>query len=230
MRQNLTITGGFTNLRRGYISNGLFQTQEEIDQWAIQDENGNATIQPGDVRYRDLNDDGVIDVKDQKVFGDGDKPAINYSLNLGAEYKNWGLSVLLTGAAGYDIYIDGEAQRPLVNGFNGYDYQLDYWTPQNTNAAYPRISNGGANPNNNRYSDFWMRDGTHLRIRNVNLSYSIPTVAKKLNIDELTVFCTGTNLHVFKKYDEDFDPQNTSSLGWYYPQNKSYTLGVNLTF
>lgn len=140
MRQNLTITGGFTNLRRGYITNGLFQSQEEIDQWAIQDENGNTSIQPGDIRYEDLNGDGIIDVRDQKVFGNGDKPAINYSLNLGVEYKRWGLSVLLTGAGGYDIYLDGEAQSPLVNGFNGYEYQLDYWTTQNTNAAYPRIS------------------------------------------------------------------------------------------
>lgn len=230
MRQNLTITGGFTNLRRGYISDGLFQSQEEIDLWAIQDENGNASIQPGDVRYKDLNGDGIIDVRDQKVFGNGDKPAINYSLNLGVEYKRWALSVLLTGAAGYDIYLDGEAQSPLVNGFNGYEYQLDYWTPQNTNAAYPRISNGGANPNNNRYSDFWMRDGSHLRIRNVNLSYTLPSAAKNIGFDELTIFLTGTNLHVFKKYNEDFDPQNTSSVGWYYPQNKSFTFGVNVTF
>lgn len=230
MRQNLTITGGFTNLRRGYISQGIFQSQEEIDNWSIQDNNDNSSLQPGDVRFKDLNDDGIIDVRDQTVFGDGDKPAINYSLNLGVEYKRWALSVLLTGAAGYDIYIDGEAQNPLVNGFNGYDYQLDYWTPQNTNAAYPRITNGGANPNNNRYSDFWMRDGSHLRIRNVNLSYTIPSVAEKLGVNELSIFWTGTNLHVFKKYDEDFDPQNTSSVGWYYPQNKSFTFGVNLTF
>lgn len=230
MRQNLTITGGFTNLRRGYISQGIFQSQEEIDNWSIQDNNDNSSLQPGDVRFKDLNDDGIIDVRDQTVFGDGDKPAINYSLNLGVEYKRWALSVLLTGAAGYDIYIDGEAQNPLVNGFNGYDYQLDYWTPQNTNAAYPRITNGGANPNNNRYSDFWMRDGSHLRIRNVNLSYTIPGLAEKLGVNELSIFSTGTNLHVFKKYDEDFDPQNTSSVGWYYPQNKSFTFGVNLTF
>ncbi len=230
MRQNLTITGGFTNLRRGYISQGLFQSQEEIDQWAIQDENGNSSLQSGDVRYQDLNNDGIIDVRDQKVFGDGDKPAINYSLNLGVEYKRWALSVLLTGAAGYDIYIDGEAQSPLVNGFNGYEYQLDYWTPENTNAAYPRITDGGTNPNNNRYSDFWMRDGSHVRIRNVNLSYTIPMVVKTLGFNELSLFFTGTNLHVFKKYDEDFDPQNTSSVGWYYPQNRSLTFGVNLTF
>ena len=230
MRQNLTVTGGFTNLRRGYISQGLFQNQEEIDEWAIQDENANSSLQPGDVRYKDLNNDGVIDVRDQKVFGDGDKPATNYSLNLGAEYKRWALSVLLTGAGGYDIYIDGEAQNPLVNGFNGYDYQLDYWTPQNTGAAYPRVTNGGANPNNNRYSDFWMRDGSHVRIRNVNLSYTLPSAGKNLGFDELTLFCTGTNLHVFKKYDEDFDPQNTSSVGWYYPQNKSFTFGVNVSF
>jgi len=230
MRQNLTVTGGFTNLRRGYISQGLFQTQEEIDAWAVQDESGNSTLQPGDVRYTDLNGDNIIDVKDQKVFGNGDKPATNYSLNLGAEYKRWSLSVLLTGAGGYDVYIDGEAQSPLRNGFNGYDYQLDYWTPQNPGAAYPRVTDGGFNPNNSRYSDYWMRNGNHLRIRNVNLSYTVPSAGKKLGFDELTVFLTGTNLFVFTNYDEEIDPQSTSGVGWYYPQNRSFTFGVNVTF
>ncbi|MEH6536811.1 MAG: TonB-dependent receptor [Psychroserpens sp.] len=229
MAENLTVTGGFTNLRRGYISAGLFQSQDEIDQWAVQDGNGNSTIQPGDVRYRDLNEDGVIDVRDQKVFGDGDKPAVNYSLNLGVEYKNFALSVLLTGAAGYDIYLDGEAQSPLRNGFNGYDYQLDYWTPQNTNAAFPRIADGGFNDNNYRHSDFWLRKGNHLRFKNINLSYTLPKFKTNLGFDEMTVFVTGYNLLVIKDYDEDFDPQNTSSVGWYYPQTKSITFGVNVS-
>ena len=230
MRENLTITGGYTNLRRGYISQGLFQTQDEIDQWAEQDGNGNSSLQPGDVRYSDLNGDNIIDVRDQQVFGDGDKPATNYSLNLGVEYKRWAFSVLLTGAGGYDIYLDGEAQSPLRNGFNGYEYQLDYWTPQNPGATYPRITDGGFNDNNYRYSDFWKRDGSHVRIRNVNLSYTLPSAGKNLGFDELTLFLTGTNLFVFTKYDEDFDPQNTSSVGWYYPQTKSFTFGVNVTF
>ena len=109
-RSNLTVTGGFTGLRRGFISDGLFQSQEEIDNHAIQDGDlNNTTIQVGDVKYVDLNDNGVINEQDQKVFGKGNKPANNYSLNLGAEYKNFALSVLLTGASGYDIYIGGEA-------------------------------------------------------------------------------------------------------------------------
>ena len=230
MRQNLTVTGGYTGLRRGYISSGLFQSQEEIDQWAIQDGDGNSRLQPGDVRYVDLNGDNIIDVKDQKVFGNGDKPATNYSLNLGIDYKSWSLSVLLTGAGGYDIYIDGEAQSPLRNGFNGYEYQMDYWTPENTGAAYPRITDGGFNDNNYKYSDFWKRDGDHVRIKNVNLGYTVPQSKKYLGFDELTVFFTGYNLFVFKKYDEDFDPQNTSSVGWYYPQTKSLSFGFNVSF
>jgi TonB-linked SusC/RagA family outer membrane protein len=231
MRENLTITGGFTNLRRGYISDGLFQDQEEIAQWAIQDGNGNTTIQPGDVRYVDLNEDGVIDVRDQKVFGFGDKPAFNYSLNLFADYKGFSVSVLLTGAAGYDIYLDGEAQSPLRNGFNGYTYQMDYWTPENTDAAYPRVSDGGFNDNNYRYSDFWMRDGRHIRLRNINLSYSLP---KSLlegfgAFEEVRFFFTAHNLFVIKNFNEEFDPQMQSSVGWYYPQLRSMTGGVNIT-
>jgi len=230
MRMNFTETGGFTGLRRGYISDGLFQSQEEIDVHSDQDGNGNASIQPGDVKYQDLNGDNIIDVRDQKVFGNGGKAAANYSLNLGAEYKNFGLSLLLTGASGYDLYISGEAQSPLINGFTGYDYQLDYWTPENTGASYPRISNGGANPNNSRYSDFWVRDGKHIRFKNINLSYTLPKALTKKTFEEVRFFVTGYNLFVIKKYDEDFDPQlEGSDQGWVYPQTKSITFGINVT-
>ena len=229
MRENLTVTGGYTNLRRGYISQGLFQSQEDIDQHAIQDGNGNSSLQLGDVRYKDLNGDNIIDVKDQKVFGKGDKPATNYSLNLGAEYKNFALSVLLTGASGYDVYLDGEAQSPLRNGFNGYSYQLDYWTPENTGAAFPRITDGGFNENNYKYSDFWLRDGMHIRFKNINLSYTLPKSIINSGFDEIKLFCTGYNLFVIKNYNEEFDPQNQSSVGWYYPQTKSITFGINIS-
>ncbi len=230
MRENLTITGGFTGLRRGYISDGLFQTAEEVAESPIQDNNGNTTLQPGDVRYVDLNNDGVINVQDQKVFGNGDRPAYNFSLNLSTSFKNFDLSILLTGAAGYDIYIDGEAQSPLRNGFNGYTYQLDYWTTENTDARFPRISDGGFNDNNYRYSDFWKRNANHLRFRNINLSYTLPKFGDKENgFKEIRVFATGNNLFVLKTYKEEFDPQMQSSTGWYYPQLKSFTFGINLT-
>lgn len=194
MRMNFTETGGFTGLRRGYISDGLFLSQEEIDAHADQDGNGNTSIQRGDIKYQDLNGDNIIDVRDQKVFGNGNKAASNYSLNLGAEYKNFTLSVLLTGASGYDLYISGEAQSPLLNGFTGYDYQMDYWTPENTGAAYPRVTNGGANPNNSRYSDFWVRDGKHVRFKNINLGYSLPEALLNEKFDEVRFFVTGYNL------------------------------------
>jgi TonB-linked SusC/RagA family outer membrane protein len=229
MRGNLTETGGYTGLRRGYISDGFFQSPEEITQYAIQDNNGNSSLQPGDIKYVDLNGDNVIDVKDQKVFGNGSKATTNYSLNLGVEYKNFALSVLLTGAAGYDIYLEGEAQSPLRNGFNGYDYQLDYWTPENTGARFPRISNGGFNENNYRYSDFWIRQGKHIRFKNINFSYTLPKRTENSTFDEIKFFCTGQNLFVIKDFEEDFDPQTGSGLGWYYPQTKSITFGINVS-
>ena len=230
MRANLTQTGNYTGLRRGYISDGLFQSQQEIEGHAIQDNGNNSTIRPGDVRYVDLNGDNRIDVRDQKVFGNGDKAAYNFSLNLSTSYKKFDLSVLLTGATGYDIYLGGEAQSPLRNGFNGYKYQLDYWTPENTDAAYPRISDGGFNDNNYRFSDFWQRDGTHLRVKNISLSYTLPQFSTKDNkgFEEIRIFLSGHNVHVFKNFSEEFDPQMLSSAGWYYPQLKSFTFGVNL--
>ena len=230
MRQNLTQTGEFTGLRRGYISDGLFQSEEEIANHAIQDNGNNSTIQPGDIKYVDLNSDGVIDVRDQKVFGNGGKPAFNYSLNLGMEYKRLSVGVLLTGAFGYDIYLGGEAQAALRNNFNGYDYHMDYWTEENQNARFPRVSDGGFNENNYRYSDFWMRDATHMRIRNISIAYSAPDKwASFLGFEDLRFSLTGFNLHVFKGFSEAFDPQMQTDLGWYYPQLKSYTLGLNIT-
>jgi hypothetical protein len=178
----------------------------------------------------DLNGDNIIDVRDQKVFGDGDKPALNYSLNLSTNYKNFSLALMFTGAAGYDIYIDGEAQSPLRNGFNGYTYQLDYWTAENTDAKYPRISDGGFNDNNYRYSDFWMRDGKHLRLKHINLGYTIPKkISSVPGFDEVRILVTGHNLFVLKGYEEEFDPQMQSGTGWYYPQTRSLTFGVNIT-
>lgn len=230
MRENLTQTGSYTGLRRGYISDGLFQSNEEIEAAAIQDNGTNASLQPGDVRYSDLNGDNIIDVRDQKVFGNGDKPAYNYALNLGTKYKSLELSVLLTGAAGYDIYIDGEAQSPLRNGFNGYDYQLDYWTPENTDAQFPRITDGGFNDNNYRYSDFWKRDAKHIRVKNIFLRYSLPqSLMNRVGIEDAKLILSGHNLFVFKGYSEDFDPQMQSSTGWYYPQTKSFTFGLNIS-
>jgi len=229
-RSNLTVTGGFTGLRRGFISDGLFQSQEEIDNHPIQDNNGNSTIQPGDIKFKDLDGDGFVNDRDRKVYGQGSKAASNYSLNVGAEYKNFALSVLLTGASGYDLFISGEAQSPLLNAFTGYDYQMDYWTPENTDAAYPRISEGGSNSNNNRESDFWVRDGKHIRFKNINLSYTLPKAITKKTFDEVRFFVTGYNLFIIKDYDEDFDPQlQGSDQGWVYPQTKSITFGINVT-
>lgn len=228
MRKNLTQTGQLTNRRIGYVSDGLFQNTDEIATHAIQDGNKNTTIRPGDVRYKDLNGDGVIDDKDRKVIGREDKPDINYSMNLGITYKDFSLSALLTGAAGYTMYIDGEAQSALRNGFNGFKYQMDYWTPENTGAAYPRPTSG--NSNNYRYSDYWMRSGTHLRVKTINLSYNLPkSLRDKLKFGEARVFVTGQNLWVISGIKEGFDPQYKGGNGYYYPQTKSLTFGINLS-
>jgi hypothetical protein len=109
---------------------------------------------------------------------------------------------------------------------------MDYWTPENTGAAYPRITNGGFNPNNSRYSDFWLRDAKHIRLKNVNLSYTLPKRKENPVFDEVRFSVTGVNLFVIKDYDEDFDPQisgDNADQGWIYPQTKSISFGLNVS-
>jgi len=231
VRENLSQTGRLVGRRIGLVSDGLFQNADEIASHAIQDGNNNTTIRPGDVRFKDMNGDGIVDDKDRMVIGRGEKPDMNYSLNLGLSYRNFSLSVLLTGAAGYTVYIDGEAQAALRNGFNGYKYQMDFWTPENPGAPYPRPVLGGSNANNYRYSDFWLRNGAHLRVRNINLSYNLPQKFRdRLKLGEARLFVTGNNLWVISGIREGFDPQWTGGNGYYYPQTRSYTFGVNLSF
>lgn len=230
MRANLMRTGNFVNRRTGYVADGIFQNVEEIATHAIQDGNGNSSLQPGDIRFKDLNGDNIIDEKDTRVTGRGDKPDINYSFNLGINYKNFSLSALLTGAAGYTVYLDGEAQSALKNGFNGYKYQMDFWTPENTGAAYPRPSLSGSNANNDRTSDFWQRSGTHLRVKNITLGYELPKAFReKIRFGAARLFVTGQNLFVLSGIKEGFDPQYKGGNGYYYPQTKSITFGLDIT-
>lgn len=238
------LTGKSSNLSWGYKSDGIFMTQEDIDKLGFnQDGVGNSTLRPGDIRYVDLNKDGMLDWRDQDVIGKGTFPEVVYSLVTGATYKGFSLEMLWQGSTGFNFYVTGAAASMFSNESIPYDYHYTYrWQPDpanpsaniNPKAELPAASLG-LNPNNIKRSDFWMKDATFIRLRNVNVSYNFGgNWVKKVGFKNLQVFASATNLITFSKlgfYKNTFDPDaNLSGEGRNYPIHKNISGGLRLTF
>lgn len=210
---------------------GLFQSQEEIDSWAVQDGNGNASLKPGDIKYEDFTKDNVIDGKDIHRVGKSDIPEIVFGLNLNFEYKNFNLTANFQGATGFQQYFRYD---PFNLEGNAFAVFKDSWTPENTNAKYPRLY-AGIKQNNTQSSSFWLYDATYMKLRNLEFSYTFKenNVLEKIGIDNLRLFVSGNNLLTFSKL-KDFDPEipklNPGSNPFYYPQMKMYNVGMSLDF
>ncbi len=237
-------TGKYTNSWMGYMSDGLFMSQDEIDNHTIdQDQAGNITLRPGDIKYIDLNDDEVIDWRDQDEIGYGTFPDLTYWLNLQAEYKGFSLSALFQGASMFNSMIGDVLRGAFQNNSNPYEFHYKYrWQPDldnpdvniNPDAQLPAIlaDGSGANPNNKKVSDFWLQDATYLRLRDLNISYSIPSdLTQKVGIHNVSLYVAGSNLFTVSKlgiYKGSVDPENTTTQK-FYPPMKTVSFGINLT-
>lgn len=221
-------TGQRVNQPFGLIAEGLFQTQAEI--------NSSATItgyspQPGDIKYRDLNQDGVIDQLDVTAIGI-QKPRISYGINLGLKWKFLDFSALIQGVVNQDLYLAGYSEWAFLdNGLRfgqAYDHHLNRWTPQNAaNATYPRLG-VGYKVNNQRFSsDYWIHSGNYARLKLVELGFTIPTgITRKAHLQSVRLFVNGTNLFTLSAFDR-VDPEGSNGL---YPIQKITNLGINLKF
>lgn len=212
-----------------YEADGIFTSQEEIDAHAVQ---SNAT-KPGDIRYKDLNGDGVINGNDRKIIGN-DVPYFTYGLSLNASYKGFDLNIQGQGVADVKVYLDSEASQAFFNGAGAKKYHLDRWTADNpsANASYPRLLPSGENKHNQVLSSFWLYNASYFRIKNLALGYTIPAnVTEKYGVDKLRFFVSGTNLFTSRsdKRLDDFDPEFPSSRGSY-PVMKVMSLGLNVNF
>jgi len=239
--------GRYRNRIIGYLSDGMFMTQEEIDNHTVNQDgnldNPNSTLRPGDIRYKDRSGDGFIGEEDREDIGYGSTPDISYGLNLKVNYKNFSVSALFQGAGLFNMDITGAARGGFSNQSTPYDYQLKYrWTPdpnnpgQNTNpdVRLPRISNNGVSTNNNKKSDFWLLDNTYLRLKSLNLNYSVDSeLISKMGLGSLDLFASGTNLLSFNRmgiYKDTFDVEGpTNQGGRSYPIMKTITFGVRIS-
>jgi hypothetical protein len=209
----------------GYKTNGLFQSQAEVDKSATQTGKG-----VGRIRYQDLNGDGVIDALDQDWLGTI-LPTLEYGLRLDLDYKNFDLSIFGSGVAG-KTGLDPATQFNsffFVNQNNGPGV-LNAWTPQNPNSSTPMLSLVNRN-NEFRTSDFFQVNGSYFRLRNVQLGYALPkSMSSRIKMENLRFYIIGQNLFAIKSKEYlSKDPERIGGFGnW--PQPTTYTLGLNVTF
>lgn len=226
-----TKTGKPLNTLTGYIAEGLFSSQEEIDNWADQSQLG-ANIMPGDIKYRDVNGDGKITTEDQVLLSTyNGVPRIQYGIGLNITYKNFDFGVFFNGSAKRKIMINGGYAPFLSGGGDGSNVESlernlmkwisdDHWSVDNPNpnATYPRLGITSADIENNvQASSYWMRNGSFIRFKTLEFGYSFPFCR---------IYFSGDNLAVFSPF-KLWDPE----LSWNaYPLQRTFNLGVQFTF
>jgi TonB-linked SusC/RagA family outer membrane protein len=211
----------------GYVADGFYQSQAEINTSPRVD---GFTPMPGDLKYRDLNDDGVINQFDQKAIGT-QKPLIFYGLTTGFNIKGVDLSVSVQGVTNRDIILSGSQEYEFQTGGTGqaYQHQLNRWTPANAaNATYPRLSLAATTSNiNQRNSTFWVHSSAYLRIQNVDVGYTLPqSLTSKIKLGSVRIFANGFNLYSFDSLDHN-DPENYNSV---FPLRRTFNTGINVKF
>lgn len=192
-------------------------------------------VQVGDLKYRDVNGDGFIDDRDEVAIGYSNIPENTYSFSLGANYKGWGFSMMLQGVDKVSRYYDAEAMFGFVNGGKVKEHHLDRWNPalsESENLAqakYPLLHYDNFGNHNQRLNSFFLQNGAFLRLKNIELSYTLPTVwTQSVGISDCRFYVNGNNLVTWDKLDGISDPESNGSNR--YPIMRTINLGVNLKF
>jgi len=225
---------GFPYLQqRGLVSIGLFKSEEDI---ATSPKQSFGNVRPGDIKYKDINGDNVIDAYDEVAIGYTNIPEINYGFGFSVGWKGIDASAFFQGVAHVTRIIGGSAfygsSNNILNTGQIYSDVADKrWTEDNPNpnAPYPRLSMSKVE-NNLQPSTFWQRDMGFIRLKNVELGYTIPKNRyKKYGISTIRMYLQGVNLLTFSKF-KLWDPELTSNYGDVYPQMRTVTIGLNVNF
>lgn len=216
---------------RGLIAEGLFKDYDDIRNSAKQTW---GDVMPGDIKYRDVNGDGKIDENDEVPIGATARPNLIYGFGLSARWKGLDVNVLFQGAGKSTFFIDGYTVYPFKDGDWGNILtdvvKSSRWIlgeNEDPNAKYPRLSYGG-NDNNYRPSTYWLRNGSYLRLKNLEIGYTLPkSLVNKIRMNNIRIYFMGTNLVTFSTF-KLWDPELGSSNGQVYPLTKSYTLGLTI--
>lgn len=207
----------------GYVCEGIFKSQEEIDNspkqvWGAV---------PGDLKYADINNDGVVNQNDRKSLG-STFPKINFGLRVNCEYRNFDLTMLLQGAGMVKGVTAGEISQAFMNGGKVTEEWLDRWTPENVNTSYPRLTLSGSS-RNYMTSSFWVQNASYLKMRNLQIGYTIPkNILSHLGVSNLRLYCSIDNLFTISKF-KGLDPEMVTTQTMY-PLTRNYSFGINLSF
>lgn len=214
----------------GYETDGIFQNRSEVISHPSQVALG-ASAAPGDFRYKDLNEDGVIDDKDRTYIGDP-IPDFTFGYNLNLNYKNIDFSLNAFASVGQEIVRNYE--RVQLNA-NKLDYYIERWRGEGTSNSVPRMTTRSTS--NNVFSDFFVEDGSFLRLQTIQLGYSLPqNILGKIQLDQFRLFVTAENIVTLTRY-KGYDPSASSGApigsgidNGFYPIPKTITAGVNIKF
>lgn len=210
--------------RFGLETNGFFQDEADIADSPTQ---MFGEVRPGDFKYVDQNDDGVIDEYDQVPIGNSSFPNTYYSATLGFGYKGFDISASIQGVANRTVMLNSSGIFwPLRDNGNMSTWYTNYWTSENKNAELPRLTTL-QNNNNFQANDVWLRDGSFIKLRYIELSYSLPnSITSKVNVDRAVIYLRGRNLYSSDKINY-VDPENLNPT---YPSIQAYNLGLKVQF
>lgn len=215
---------------------GYFNSQEEVDAYVKDGKKIQPAAEPGDVKFVDANNDGVIN-DDDRVYQGSPFPDFTFALNGNVRYKNFDLSIGLQGVLGNKIYnATRQTLEDVTKGTNFLASCLDYWTPENKNAAHPRLTWDDPNRNTRAESDRYLENGSYVRLRSVQLGYTFPRIWFKGAIQRARVYINAENLFTitdYTGYSPDVNASNANYRGFdnfIYPTNRVFMLGLNVTF
>ena len=235
------VTGSLVNSDLVLVAEGLFQTEEEIDNSPWYD---GKRPNLGDIKYKDVDGDGVIDAwKDRTYSGRSNRPELTGGLSLYGAWKGIDFSLMFTGGALFDvaltgIYYNGAMDStPFTKIFKGDANAPVYlaegsWTPENPNAEFPRLSISRSNDSNNVLaSTFWYRDGKYIRLKTAQIGYTFPEKwMKVIGVQKLRIFVEGGNLFTLSGLPKGIDPEAPGVNLGYYPQQRTVLGGLSITF
>lgn len=232
--------GHRVNQARGLIALGLFKDYDDIRNSPVQDFDG-YKVMPGDIKYKDVNGDGKIDSNDRVAIGATTKPNLIYGFGVSAHWKGLDVNLHFQGAGKSTYFINGSTVHmfSLGDGWGNVLTEMAHsnrWisaeisgdpATENPNAEYPRLTYG-PNPNNYQESTYWLRDGSYLRLKTLEVGYTLPTkLVNKVHFNKVRVFFIGTNLLTWSAF-KLWDPEMGSSTGKAYPLSKNLSLGVSV--